>query len=120
MVPILIASTAGYAGRTFVALGVALKLIEQGYRIGYLKPLGKTPVKMGKEVYDATALFMRESLELAEPMEVISPFVETYENLTLLLQGQLKDVNKQVLSAYGTLKKKDFVIIGGSGDFFDG
>jgi BioD-like phosphotransacetylase family protein len=120
MVPILISSTTGYAGRTFIGLGLAMKLIEQGYRVGYIKPLGKTPVKKGKDIFDATALFAKETLGLDEPMEVISPFVQTYENLTLLFQGQIRDVDKQVRAAYGTLKNKDFVIIGGSGDFFDG
>ena len=32
MIPILIASVTGYAGRTFVSLGLAMKLIEQGHR----------------------------------------------------------------------------------------
>lgn len=120
MIPVLISSTTGYAGRTFVALGLAMKLLEQGHRVGYLKPLGKAPVKMGKDVYDATALFVRKTLELDEPLEIVSPFVQTYENTTLLLEGKLKDADRQVQSAFGSLRNKDFVIIGGGGDFFDG
>ncbi|OGW37136.1 MAG: hypothetical protein A2010_00015 [Nitrospirae bacterium GWD2_57_9] len=120
MIPVLIASTTGYAGRTFIALGLAMKLIEQGYTVGYIKPLGKTPVKKGKEVYDASALFAKETLKLEEPLEVISPYVQTYEESTLLLEGQMKDVTKQVIAACGAVKKKDFLMIGGSGDFFDG
>jgi BioD-like phosphotransacetylase family protein len=120
MIPVLIASTTGYAGRTFIALGLAMKLIEQGRTVGYFQPLGKVPVKKGSAVYDATALFAKETLELDDPPEVISPFVQTYENLTLLLEGKLKDVNKRVVSAYKSLKKRDFMIVGGTGDFFDG
>jgi len=120
MIPILIASTTGYAGRTFVSLGLAAKLIEQGYRVGYIKPLGKTPVKKGKNVYDADALFMKETLGLGEPLDVVSPFVETYESQTLLLAGRSKNIKKRVLSAFKLLKKKDFVIISGTGNLFDG
>ncbi|HSB34259.1 MAG TPA: phosphotransacetylase family protein [Nitrospirota bacterium] len=120
MIPIFIASNTGYSGRTFVSLGLALKLIEQGFKVGYLKPLGRVPVKKGKDVYDADALFIRETLGLEEPLEVISPFVQTYESQTLLFGGGLRDVRKDILDAFKTLKKKDFVIIGGSSDLFDG
>jgi hypothetical protein len=120
MIPILIASSTGYAGRNFIALGLVMKLIEQGHKVGYMKPLGKTPVKKDRDVYDASAVFIKETLGLEEPLEAMSPFVQTYENMTLLLQGQLKEVNKKVVSACASMKSRDFVIINGSGDFFEG
>src|SRR5512144_496941 len=120
MIPIFIASNTGYSGRTFVSLGLAMKLIEQGFKVGYLKPLGRVPVKKGKDVYDADALFIRETLGLEEPLEVISPFFQTYESQTLLVGGGLGDVKKVILNAFKALRKKDFVIIGGSGDLFEG
>ncbi len=120
MVPILVASNSGYAGRTFISLGLAMKLIELEYKVGYLKPIGKTPVKKGKEVYDADALFLKETLGLEEPLEALSPFVQTYESQTLLFEGGLRDVRKRVMEAFRTLKQKDFVIIGGASDLFEG
>ena len=45
MIPIFIASTKSSSGKTFIALGLAIKLIGQGYKVGYIKPIGKTPVK---------------------------------------------------------------------------
>jgi BioD-like phosphotransacetylase family protein len=120
MVPIFIASNTFYSGRTFISLGLALKLMEQGYKVGYLKPVGKTPVKTGKDIFDADAMFIKETLGLEDPLEVISPYVQTYESQTLLFEGGLKDVKKRVLSAFRSLKRKDFVIIGGAGDLFEG
>ncbi len=120
MVPILVASNTPYAGRTFVALGLAMKLREMDYEVGYFKPLGTVPVKSGKEVHDADAVFAREILGLPEPLETISPFVLDFEQQTRLLAGDLKDAQKRVLAAFRSLKKKDFVIISGSGDLFEG
>ena len=120
MIPIFVASNTGFSGRTFISLGLAMKLIEQGYQVGYLKPIGKAPVKKGKEVYDADALFIKETLGLQEPLDVISPFVQTYESQTLLFEGGLRDVRKDILEAFKSLKKKDFVIIGGASDLFEG
>ncbi len=120
MIPIFVASNTGYSGRTFISLGLAMKLIELGYKVGYIKPIGKVPVKRGREVYDADALFIKETLGLTEPPGVISPFVLTFESQTLLFQGKIRDAKKQVMTAFRSLKNKDFVIIGGAGNLFEG
>jgi len=120
MVPIFIASNRSHTGKTFFALGLAQKLIELGYKVGYLKPLGKTPVKKGSDLFDADAIFMRESLELPDPLEVISPFVLSYEMQHLIFEGKHKDIKKQILDAFKAQKDKDFIIMGGAGDFFEG
>ena len=120
MIPILVASNTGYAGRTFLSLGLAMKLREMGHAVGFMKPIGTVPIKSGSSVYDADALFIKEVLELNEPPEAISPFMQTYENQTLLYQGKIKDAQKDVLDAFNSFKKKDFVIVCGGGDFFEG
>jgi len=120
MIPIFIASNTGYAGRTFISLGIAMKLIEQGYKVGYIKPIGSTPVKKGKDVYDADALFIKETLELEEPFEVVSPYVQTYESQTLLFDNKQDDVQARIMAAFKTLANRDFVIIAGAGDLFEG
>ncbi len=119
MIPIFIVSSRGYSGKTFVALGLALKLIELGYKVGYIKPLGKMPVKKGKDIFDADALIVKEALSLQEPLNVLSPFVMSYETENLMLHGKIKDIKKQIMNAYKSLKNKDFVLIGGA-DIFDG
>ena len=120
MIPIFIASTKSYSGKTFIALGLAMKLMEQGYKVGYIKPVGKTPVKKGRDVFDADAVFIKEVLSLPDPLDVISPFVISYETQNLIFQGKVKDIAKQIMTAFKSLKSKDFVIIGGAADLFDG
>ena len=120
MVPIFIVSNRNYTGKTFFALGLALELIGKGYKVGYIKPLGKTPVKIGRELYDADSIFIKEALSLPDPLSIISPFVLSYENQNLLYQGSLHDTKKHVLDAIQSQADKDFTIIGGGGDFFEG
>ncbi|HEX2694553.1 MAG TPA: AAA family ATPase, partial [Acidobacteriota bacterium] len=79
MIPILVASNTPYAGRTFVSLGLAMKLKEMDFDVGYMKPLGTVPVKSGPAIYDADALFAREVLGLTDPIETVSPFVLDFE-----------------------------------------
>ena len=120
MIPIFIASARSYSGKTFIALGLALKLIEKGYKVGYIKPIGKTPVKKGKDVFDADAIFIKEALSLPDALDVISPFVISYETQNLIFQGKIKDIRKQIMTAFNSLKNKDFVLVGGGADLFDG
>jgi BioD-like phosphotransacetylase family protein len=120
MVPILIASSTGYAGRTFIALGLALKLSEMGYKVGLMKPFGTVPVTSGNSVYDADALFFRETLALSEPLETISPFVMSYEEQTRLYDGTGSDAKKMVHAAFRSIKKKDFILLCGANDLMEG
>src|SRR5208283_5007912 len=120
MVPIFIASNRSHTGKTFLALGLGQKLIELGHNVGYLKPLGKTPVKKGSDLFDADAIFIKEALKLPDPLEVISPFVLSYEIQNLIFEGKLKETKKQILDAFKAQKDKDFIIVGGAGDFFEG
>ncbi len=120
MIPVYVASSTPNSGRTFLSLALALKLKEMGISVGYCKPLGKVPVKQGNEVYDADAVFIKEVLGLAEPLDVISPFVMSSENQARLMSGGLQDVKQQVVAALRSMKKKEFVIIGGPNDLFEG
>jgi BioD-like phosphotransacetylase family protein len=120
MTPVFILSNRSYSGKTFLALGLALKLLDKGYKVGYIKPLGRTPVKKGMEIYDADALFMKDALSLPEPMDIISPFVLDYERMSLIYEGRIKDAKNRIIGAVRGMKDKDFVLIGGGGEIFEG
>jgi BioD-like phosphotransacetylase family protein len=77
-------------------------------------------VQSGKDSYDADALFIKETLGLDEPLDVISPFVMSYEVQTLLYQGKAVEAKKRVLAAFKVFKKKDFLFLCGASDLFEG
>jgi BioD-like phosphotransacetylase family protein len=120
MIHLYIASMTGYSGKSLVSLGLGLLLKEEGYRIGYIKPFGKIPLKIDSTVVDADAEFMRKALDLPEPPEVVSPFVATFEDRNSVLRGKPSDRFTTVRDALGAMKKKDIVLIGGGADFFEG
>lgn len=120
MIPIFIASNRSHSGKTFLALGLGLKLIEQGYRVGYIKPLGKIPAKIGRHIFDADAVFIKDALSLSDSLNVVSPFVFSYEEQNLLFEGKIGDVKNRIMEAVESQKNKDIVIIGGAADLFEG
>ncbi len=111
MLPLFLVSNHPYTGKNFLTLGLALNLKERGYKIGYVHPVGKLPVKKDKAFFDEEALFIRELLELEDPLEVVSPFVYTYDVQYQLLEEKEMNVKEKVIKAINSLKDRDFVFI---------
>ena len=63
---IVIASVMPKAGKTTVALGIALKA---GGRIGYMKPLGNNQVYKKKRLVDYDAALFQQTFHIEEPIE---------------------------------------------------
>ncbi|MGO9612640.1 MAG: phosphotransacetylase family protein [Dissulfurispiraceae bacterium] len=120
MIPVLVASNTPFCGKAFITLGLALNLKEQGYKVGFIKPFGKMPVKKGREVFDEDAIFIKETVGLPEPYAIVSPFVLGFEMQTLMLEGRAEGVKKKVMAAFDSLRDKDIVIIIGPHDLFEG
>jgi BioD-like phosphotransacetylase family protein len=120
MVHLYIASMSGFSGKSLVSLGLGLLLKEEGYRVGYIKPFGKIPLKLGSAVVDADAEFMRKALDLPEPPQVVSPFVATFEVQSSVLKGRSADRLEAVSRALQAMGEKDIVLIGGGADLFEG
>jgi dethiobiotin synthetase len=120
MTSLYLASNASSSGKTVITLGLALKLKEKGYTVGYMKPSGRLPENKDAESYDDDSVFINDVLDLKEPLETVSPFVFNARTWNTLLEGQPIDARKRILTAYQTLMNKDFVLLGGGIDIFDG
>lgn len=117
---LFIASMSGYSGKSLVTLGLGILLRERGFRVGYIKPYGRIPVRHEGHIVDADAEFMRKALGLREPAEVVSPFVATFEAQSDLLAGRQSDRFEDVMRAISSIEGKDAVLVGGAADLFEG
>ncbi len=120
MVYLYIASMTGFSGKSLVSLGLGLLLKDEGYRVGYIKPFGKIPLKLDSTVVDADAEFMRKALDLQEPPEVVSPFVATFEAHNNVLRGRSPDRFEALSGALKAMGDKDIVLVGGAAGLFEG
>lgn len=117
---VYLASGSRFAGKTFVAIGLIQALRSRGASVGYLKPFGSTPLREGDGIYDADAVFIDRTLGLDEPLAQVSPFVMTYEEQNRLYDDGLAGVQERVSAAFHAMSGKDYVIVGGAGDLFEG
>ena len=95
---------------------------QDGFRIGYLKPLSLQPWRIGSRITDEDAAFVKRVLNLpSEPWE-LSPVVITPEFLRLrLTDPNPEDLMVKVLEAYHSASQdKDVLILEGGGSLREG
>lgn len=95
MKSLFLIGTAG-SGKTAVALGLALKLQEMGYRVGYFKPVGTPPGATGTR--DEDGVLMQTVLNMPHPLETIVPV--TARNLHLSGPIDAAQVRERVRAAF--------------------
>lgn len=86
MKSIYITSVERNSGKTAFILAFGRKLINDGYKVGYLKPLSTQPWRIGQKITDEDAAFVKEILGLPMDPWEISPVVVTRELLSERLQ----------------------------------
>jgi len=73
MVVVYVASSEPYSGKTLTCTVLGLRWQRQGRRVGYLRPLGVMPVRVGGELADEDAVFVAKQLKLDTPISQLCP-----------------------------------------------
>ena len=87
MKSLYITSVDRYSGKTALCLAFGKRLIENGYKVGYLKPLSLQPWRVAGKITDEDAAFVKQVLGLAVAPADLSPVVVTSELLRDHLTG---------------------------------
>lgn len=115
MVHIYLTSLQGLAGLHTVCIGLGLRFKEDGFRVGYMKPLGHRYHQAEGRVTDEDAAFMRETLSLEEDLEDICPVVLTPKLVYDALKEPPQDILPRIRDALSRIVAgKDLTIIQGA------
>lgn len=120
MLPIFLISNKPFTGRNLLALGLALNLKERGYKVSYMKLIGKFPYKRDNQIVDEEAQFIHQILESEDPIEYCSPFVLIYQVQYQLFEGKELKVDEKILKIIHNQKDKDILFIVGGDSYFEG
>lgn len=122
MKSLYVTSVERYSGKTAVCLALGKRFQEDGYKVGYLKPLSLQPWMYGGRVADEDAAFVKQVLGLtADPTE-LSPVVVTPELLRVHLTGQSAEdlMPKVKVAAENAGAGQDFLLMEGGGSLREG
>ena len=121
MVGIYVGATSGYSGKNMIAMGIGLKLQKEGYRVGYMKPVGALPQEKNGVLGDADAFFVQDILGLSENPTLVTPVVVDQDFKMKAFTGKCEDLMPRIKDAYEELgKNKDVMIVAGSGSMYSG
>ncbi len=111
-----------YSGKTATCLALGVRMQQDGFKVGYLKPLSLQPWRIGNRIADEDAAYVKKILNLtAEPWD-LSPVVITPEFLRdRLVNPEREDLMAKVVEAFGKLgKDQDILILEGGGSLREG
>ncbi len=120
MLPIFLISNKPFTGRNLLALGLALILKERGYKVSYMKLIGKFPYKKDNQIIDEEAYFVHQMLGSENPIEYSSPFVLIYQIQYQLLEGKDLKIDEKILEIINSQRDKDLLFIVGGDSYFEG
>lgn len=100
-------------GKTATALGIGIKLQEEGLKVSYFKPLGFQKGTVRRD--DDDVFLMREVFKLPFPGDLISPVTVSRHYLSGRFLGNDQEIFKQLDQAFETCGKGyDLLIVDGS------
>lgn len=121
MAGLYIGSTSGFSGKNMVVMGLGLKLQKDGYKIGYMKPVGAMPVQYEGAAWDEDALCVQNLLGLNEQPDSITPVLVTKEFKLKAFTGQCGDLMAKIRDSYELVNRgKDVTLVAGSGSMYSG
>lgn len=121
MQSIYVASTEAFVGKSAVCLMLLRYLQERGQRVGYMKPVSVTVRHTESHAYDEDAVFIRETLGLGDPLELMTPILVTPSKTEQVLRGEKPDFSGALRTAYEELARaKDVLVLEGTNSWAEG
>jgi len=120
---IYIISTKKMAGKSVIALSLALKAKEMGKNVGYFKPIGfGSTMSVEGKIIDEDVKSMREILGLKEEIRLLCPIIlEKDEFLDEFVDVDSQKYVRMVMESYKTVSRdKDIMLIEGAGTLSTG
>lgn len=108
-----IAATEESAGKTAVALALALIIQDRGQTVGFMKPKGTRYEHLGDTDVDSDAGFARNLLSLDAPIDDLEPIVYSHSFIESTIRGEQDsdDVNSIIRDRFQSLANESDVMI---------
>ena len=120
MTGVYLGSTTARAGKSLIAFSLGVLLQKQGFKVGYMKPVGRNPHKRDEDVGDADALVVQEILGQNVTPALLSPVMlpDSIHSLAPLDRNDKESSLRLIAKAYAQIAEdKDITLVSGTGPF---
>ena len=121
MAVLYIVSTEAYSGKTGICMSIGLEAKQRGLKIGYMKPVGTLPGKVGGETVDLDAYYVLKRLDTGDDIHSVSPISLTQKFMHDHLMGKECHCLEVIKTAFDKISKgKDLVVAENGADVNEG
>lgn len=123
MIPLLFNSNQSFSGKSSLCVGIGSILRNMGLKVGYMKPIGTIPIKVGDVITDDDAYYISRVFNMKNDLDDISPVIlseDSYKNFLKDNKFSGNFLNK-IDKAFNNIKQnKDIVLLEGAKSIEDG
>jgi BioD-like phosphotransacetylase family protein len=113
---IYVMSTDSYSGKSALCVGLMMRMRQDGFKIGYMKPISTLERMSRAGAFDEDAAFMKSTFDLPESLETINPIALDQRAVESVLVGKEQPDYAELLKA--TCKKlnegRDAILVEGA------
>ncbi len=115
MVSLYIASTESASGKTALCVGLGRRLQQDGFSVGYMKPVSFAATRLEGQVVDEDAVFIKKELGLPDPISDLVPIpLDHLAVESIMRKEKWLDYPKRLMDFYDRVSKgKDVMLIEG-------
>ena len=117
-----VTSTGIFSGKTALCVGLGRRMQQDGFEVGYMKPVSTIARRIKGRIVDEDALFMSEVLGLSEPPDEISPVTLVPHQVARILSGEDQtDYVEHLTAAFARVSQgKQAMILEGGASVIEG
>ncbi len=121
MATLYVASTEAFVGKSAVCLGLLQRMRQDGFAVGYMKPVSVSVAHTSNAILDEDAAFIRTTLGLPTPLEQVAPVLLTPATIDTILRGQAPAFTRVLQDAYlAVAHDTDAVVLEGTNTWAEG
>jgi hypothetical protein len=121
VIAILVVSSERYSGKSSLVVGLSLELVDRGYSVGYMKPVGSYPMKVDHEKVDEDAYFVAKAIGIDDTRCDVSPYFLTWDTLNRYMRKKPTDAQARVLNCFNRISEgRDIMLVEGGENFVHG
>ena len=123
MIPLLFTSNQPFSGKSSLCVGIGSVLRDMGLKVGYMKPVGTLPVKVGDIITDEDAHYISKIFSMKDDLADISPVILSEDSYINCLKDIKLSSNflEKISKAFNNIKQdKDVVLLEGAKSIEDG
>ena len=116
-----VASTEAFSGKSALCVGLLHRFQQDGFRIGYMKPVSTTARFVRGRIIDEDAHFLKYTLGLSDNLGQMAPILLNDQQVSSILTENGEDPAAELQAAYNTIASdKDMVVLEGGSNLREG